>query len=146
MLAIEELHMHRILHRDIKPANIIFDFEGNLMLTDFGFSRSFGRTTEDHPWTLRREWTGKPRYLPPRYYEAKGRDGDVTKLLCGTLGYMAPETISEAWYSYPADVWSLAVVVFEMLHGKVRLRRGRRWSALLTGRTAALRDVASRRH
>ncbi len=37
--------------------------------------------------------------------------------MCGTPLYMAPQLMSEASYSYKADVWSLGVVFFEMLTG-----------------------------
>ena len=38
---------------------------------------------------------------------------------CGTLDYMAPEILQGNGYSFPADIWGLGVLLYEMLHGKV---------------------------
>ena len=117
MLGVEELHKRRIIHRDIKPANILLTLDGDLMLSDFGLSRTFGRTAEKHPWKLNKLWTGSV-YRPHFDDETPGRD--ITKDNCGTLGYMSPEMIRGEWYSFSSDVWALGVVLFEMQHGRVR--------------------------
>ena len=117
MLGIEELHKRRILHRDIKPANVLVTSEGNLMITDFGLSRAFARTTENHPWKLNRLWKDG---VYRSHFDSEEPGNDITKEDCGTLGYMSPEILREEWYSSPSDIWALAVVIFEMEHGKVR--------------------------
>lgn len=119
VLALEELHRHRILHRDIKPGNILFTVDGKLIISDFGFSRPFGLTAKQQPWRLRDEWV-----LGPGAETYTGvvvsSSYDVTHRECGTLGYMAPEVIRTGeFYSYSADIYSAGVVLYEMLNGVV---------------------------
>lgn len=77
----------RILHRDLKPANILIDQLGTLKLADFGLSKKFGADSEN----------------------------DLAATYTGTPLYMAPEVLRGELYSYPADVWSLGCVAFELM-------------------------------
>ena len=43
----------------------------------------------------------------------------VTRSMCGTPLYMAPEVFQGVHYSYPVDVWSMGVIVYELLFGAV---------------------------
>ena len=102
------------MHRDLKPDNILIDDQGRLIIADFGLCRIFGSTTEQQP---RLELTA-----PVKKGDVEGTSLDQTNAVCGTLYYMPPELV-HAWgvnaYSYPADVWSFGVVMYEILHGKV---------------------------
>ena len=47
-----------------------------------------------------------------------GNNGQSTRTYTGTLCYMSPERLANLDYSYPSDVWSLGIVVYEMATGE----------------------------
>ncbi len=118
VLALEQLHKRRIIHRDVKPANVLITRDNNLVLSDFGFSRAYALTASQQPWRLREEWAPRPIRPSPKSEIAK--HPDVTRRDCGTIGYMAPEVCRGDWYTYSSDIFSLGVVFFELMNGKVR--------------------------
>lgn len=89
-------HAHRcgIIHRDIKPENVMFTGDGVLRITDFGLARS------SHLSNLTRT--------------TLTRDGATV----GTAAYMAPEQARSNLTSARSDLFSLGVVIHEMLTGK----------------------------
>ena len=84
-------HAHRagIVHRDIKPENVMFNVEGVLRITDFGLSKS------PHSEELTRTGT-----------------------TIGTAAYMAPEQASENETSPLSDLFSLGIVLHELIAGQ----------------------------
>ncbi|XP_046332678.1 hormonally up-regulated neu tumor-associated kinase homolog [Haliotis rufescens] len=86
--AVTHLHHNDVVHRDIKPANILVRKE-NMHITLIDFGLST-RFRVESPLTRQ----------------------------CGTPVYTAPEVYSGARYGPPVDVWSLGVMLFEMLTGK----------------------------
>ncbi|KAL7646983.1 UNVERIFIED_CONTAM: hypothetical protein RMT77_002240 [Armadillidium vulgare] len=84
-LAIEYIHSKGIMHRDIKPANILITFDEQILLADFGLAKM----CHDK---------GKPKI---------GTD-------VGTPPYDAPE-IEEEFYNNKVDIYSLGIVLFELL-------------------------------
>ncbi|MBN1993883.1 MAG: AAA-like domain-containing protein [Anaerolineae bacterium] len=87
--ALDHAHEHKILHRDIKPANILLEHNW-LLLADFGLAR-----------------TGLESQLTTQ--------GAVV----GTPQYMAPEQAEGETVDYRADIYSLGVVLYEMIMGHV---------------------------
>ncbi len=87
-------HAHRrgIVHRDIKPANIMIDDRGSTVLTDFGISKAVQSAT---------------------------RELTATGQVVGTPHYMSPEQSKGVEVGGASDQYSLAVVGFRMLTGKL---------------------------
>ncbi|MBQ15537.1 MAG: serine/threonine protein kinase [Planctomycetaceae bacterium] len=94
--AVDYLHAHGIVHRDLKPANVLLDEGQRPLVTDFGLARVIG--------------------------DAATRT--ATGMIVGTPGYMAPEQASgenEA-ISSQSDIFSLGVILYEMLTGRAPFR------------------------
>lgn len=89
--AVHAGHLKHILHRDLKPTNILFDAQGEPRIADFGVAKRLGE-------------------------QGSTRSG----ALVGTIEYMAPEQSSpHAHRDSPAsDVWSLGVILYELLAGR----------------------------
>jgi NIMA (never in mitosis gene a)-related kinase len=79
------VHANKFVHRDIKPANVLLSKNGVAKLADFGVSRVLSYTMEE------------------------------ARTMIGTPYYLAPEMIEDKGYSYPADIWSAGVLMYEML-------------------------------
>ena len=107
---VDGLHQRGVIHRDIKPGNILFGNDGYPLIGDFGVARQFAFGI------------GPAQQLEPAKVEFLSRfeAGDLTIGRCGTHGYMAPEIVRGRPYSYGADLFSLGVVMYQLLHeGKV---------------------------
>jgi tetratricopeptide (TPR) repeat protein/predicted Ser/Thr protein kinase len=89
--ALAYAHDQGVLHRDIKPSNFILSSEGEVFLTDFGLARM----AETGDSTLSRD------------------------MLVGTPQYISPEQARGERLDARTDIYSLGVVLFEMLTGKV---------------------------
>ena len=89
ILAIDFLHKNNMIYRDLKPENILIDSKGHIKLTDFGLSKIV-TNIEEKSFTI-----------------------------CGTLQYIAPEIISGEGYNESVDWWSLGIIMYEMLTGKL---------------------------
>ena len=90
-LALGHAHRRHVVHRDVKPANIMLDTEGRVVLTDFGISKALEGTTQI---------TG-------------------TGTIIGTPAYMAPEQAKGKKVDGRADQYSLAIVGYRALTGKL---------------------------
>lgn len=90
--ALAYAHEHNVVHRDIKPANILISGKGEVKLVDFGIATIHGDESSD----LTQEGT-----------------------TLGTPSYMAPEQFqSTRSVDFRADIYSLGVVLYEMVTGK----------------------------
>jgi serine/threonine protein kinase len=89
VLALEYLHKIGIVHRDLKPENILVDRTGHLKITDFGLVKE------------------------------QMSDNNTTRSFCGTPEYIAPEIISAKAYTIAVDWWSLGILTYQMLFGRV---------------------------
>jgi serine/threonine protein kinase len=95
--ALDYAHQHKVIHRDIKPGNILVESTGtrgkpgnHVYLVDFGLSKHIGEPSLT-------------------------RDG----LSLGTPHYMSPEQVLDRRLTPQSDVYSLAVVIYETLLGRV---------------------------
>uniref|UniRef100_A0A1A8ETI8 non-specific serine/threonine protein kinase n=1 Tax=Nothobranchius korthausae TaxID=1143690 RepID=A0A1A8ETI8_9TELE len=88
--AVEYLHNHRILHLDLKPDNIMVTNLNAVKIVDFGSAQSFN-----------------PLNLKPQ------------NSVSGTLEYMAPEMVKGEVVGPPADIWTVGVVTYIMLSGRL---------------------------
>jgi tetratricopeptide (TPR) repeat protein len=85
-----EAHRLGVVHRDLKPQNIMLDKEGNARIMDFGIARSL---------------------------KAKGLTG--AGVMIGTPEYMSPEQAEVKEVDQRSDIYSLGVILYEMVTGRV---------------------------
>lgn len=96
--ALAHAHREGVVHRDVKPSNILFDADGRPLLADFGLAKRDGF---DPTLTL-------------------------TGAALGTPAFMAPEQLKGQAVDARSDIYSLGVVLYEMLSGQLPfLGRGR---------------------
>ena len=92
--ALDYAHRHNVIHRDIKPENILLTNDGDTLVADFGIGRAIGAAASEERLT-------------------------ETGVVVGTAAYMSPEQASgERDVDGRSDVYSLGVVLYEMLAGE----------------------------
>ena len=90
VVGIQFLHLKGIAHRDLKPDNLLLKGSGNLLIADFGFAVA----------------------------KVTAHQGASRGSSCGTLEYMAPEVARGFEHGYSVDLWSLGMIIYEMVIGK----------------------------
>lgn len=97
-----EAHRLDIVHRDLKPSNIMIDKEGNVRILDFGIARSVG-----------------------------SEGITETGMAIGTPEYMSPEQVEGLGIDQRSDIYSLGVIVYEMVTGDVPFKGNTPFSVAL---------------
>jgi serine/threonine protein kinase len=92
--ALQYAHGEGVVHRDIKPANVLVDTKGRVKVADFGLARMDSPTSEQWGQTM-------------------------TGMVLGTPDYMAPEQKQGSRVDHRADIYSLGVMLYEMLCGQI---------------------------
>lgn len=103
LAAVAHAHRHLVVHRDLKPANILINDEGLLKIVDFGVAAV-----------------------------ASHADTQLTKTgyVIGSPKYMAPEQILGKKVDHRADIYSLGVIMYEMLAGVPPYSKGDHMSVM----------------
>ncbi|MEA2155709.1 MAG: eukaryotic-like serine/threonine-protein kinase [Solirubrobacteraceae bacterium] len=109
-------HEHQIVHRDVKPQNVLIDEEGAAKVTDFGIARTL-------------------------HQEGLTADGRVL----GTTDYVSPEQALGHPVSGQSDLYSLGIVLFEMLTGDVPFKGENQVAVAMKHVREELPDIQLRR-
>ncbi|MBS4189177.1 Stk1 family PASTA domain-containing Ser/Thr kinase [Bacillus sp. FJAT-49705] len=88
--AIAHAHQNHIIHRDIKPHNILIDRHGNVKITDFGIAMAMSATSITQ-----------------------------TNSVLGSVHYLSPEQARGGMANRKSDIYSLGIVMFELLTGRL---------------------------
>lgn len=88
--AVEAAHEHGIIHRDLKPQNILIDENKNVKITDFGIATASSENTLTQ-----------------------------TNTVMGSVHYLSPEQARGSVATKQSDIYSLGIILFELLTGKV---------------------------
>ena len=101
--ALTSAHAAGVVHRDIKPENVMFRRDGYVKVLDFGLAK----LTEKKSEPVDSEGETRP-------VELKTLPG----MVMGTVAYMSPEQARGLPVDARTDVWSLGVVLYEMVAGQ----------------------------
>ncbi len=91
--ALDCAHHANLVHRDVKPGNILITPDGRVLLTDFGIAKGLAGTTDD--------------------------DLTSPNVMMGTAKYLSPEQVRGRRLDGRADLYSLGLVLYECLAGRV---------------------------
>lgn len=90
--ALSEAHKNQLIHRDVKPHNVMITADGNAKITDFGIAKAINSSTI-----------------------ADTMSGGIM----GSVHYFSPEQARGGYVDEKSDIYSLGIVMYEMLTGRV---------------------------
>lgn len=100
--AVEYVHLQGLIHRDLKPSNIFFAFNDKIKVGDFGLVTAM---TEGYDET----------HTPAPENENITFKTSLHTACVGTHLYMSPEQMNGQVYNYKVDIYSLGIILFELL-------------------------------
>lgn len=100
--ALQAAHQLGIVHRDVKPENIMLRRDGVVKVLDFGLAKL----------TQHRRASSETQMIPLSKVQTNAG------LIIGTIAYMSPEQAAGSEVDIRTDVWSLGVVLYEMIAGR----------------------------
>ena len=103
--ALASAHSRGVIHRDLKPANIMLSEEGRLKVLDFGLAKLSGQVEPAD--------SVEHSNLPTASLQELTQQGQIM----GTMPYMSPEQIRADRLDVRSDLFSLGVILFEMVSG-----------------------------
>lgn len=108
--AVAFAHQRGIVHRDIKPANVMIGKYGEVVLMDWGIAKEVAQNTpSETPADARAAFTATVGTDPKGWFSTQ------VGITVGTPAYMAPEQITGKPTSFSSDIYSLGVLLHELL-------------------------------
>jgi predicted Ser/Thr protein kinase len=107
---LEKAHAAKIVHRDIKSDNIMVTPDGHAKILDFGLAKPFGADGADRD------------DVDPDATLVRTMQATQAGMVVGTIGYMSPEQARGRTLDHRSDLFSLGIVLYEMVTGELPFR------------------------
>jgi serine/threonine protein kinase len=143
VVGLAHLHKHRCAHRDVKPSNILFGYDGNVRLGDFGLAKFLEDT---RPLALRDDESSSS----PQQGKSQGAAKLQHTHAVGTPSYASPEQLEGRSCGVETDVYALGMILAELLcpvsthMERVALLEGLRNDRKILGKAASALPIAAR--
>jgi len=103
--ALKYLYDNKIIHRDLKPQNILLTDPLKIKITDFGLARTINNIPNI------------PDIPKNNIYFEDVMEQDLFSTYCGSPIYMSPELLNKKNYNTKSDLWSVGVILYELITG-----------------------------